>query len=423
MNFIMKTLLCMCNTFLLTAISSLLFSGDLYAQKVNLGDLQRKNPELKYVAIGSSLSAGVQNGGLYREGQISAFPNLIAKQMGLADFKQPLFSIEEQNGTGYKQVREVHGTLQFSEIPGSFSENERLPKALFQIDNLAIPFLKVENIMIDESQGGSFLPAFERKSYKHLYRLVEEQDDGKISYYAHVQRRVNNIDFFTYEIGMHDFVSYYVNGGYGQPISMMKTDREGYFPENQLIQYLLSKGASGVIANVPDVLKFPFFRYYEYEKIVSIIGNQVFTEFLGKSSVRKIMANDLFVPTSNINDLFNNISTIGRSQTNPLLDQNVIGYEEQIDVNLYNSWIEAIARINKLPVVDLYKLYSKIIAGEYTTHDGVKIDPSYPNGNFFSSDGIHPTKIGQAVIANEFIKVINLNYQSQIPFVSILNLK
>ncbi len=35
----------------------------------------------KYIAVGGSLVAGYTNGGLYRDGQLASYPNLIAQQV------------------------------------------------------------------------------------------------------------------------------------------------------------------------------------------------------------------------------------------------------------------------------------------------------------------------------------------------------
>jgi hypothetical protein len=56
--------------------------------------------ELNYIAIGSSLTAGYRDRGLTRESQLTAYPNLIAHQMGLVNFKSPLFDVAEANGSG-----------------------------------------------------------------------------------------------------------------------------------------------------------------------------------------------------------------------------------------------------------------------------------------------------------------------------------
>lgn len=83
------------------------------------------------------------------------------------------------------------------------------------------------------------------------------------------------------------------------------------------------------------------------------------------------------------------------------------------------SEIAAYAREFGHPLVDFYGIYKQIVGGTYMTDDGFRIDPSYPNGNFFSSDGIHPTAIGQAVLANEVIKVLNKNFQAKIPLINV----
>ena len=77
-----------------------------------------------------------------------------------------------------------------------------------------------------------------------------------------------------------------------------------------------------------------------------------------------------------------------------------------------------IAKSKGLAIVDLEKIYSQIHTNTYMSADGFKIDGS-PKGNFFSSDGIYPTAIGQAVIANEVIKSINATYKSSIPLINL----
>ncbi len=68
---------------------------------VDLGSLVKVGQPLRMIALGGSLTAGVRNGGLYREGQLTAYPNLVARQMGLADFQSPTFGLTEANGTGF----------------------------------------------------------------------------------------------------------------------------------------------------------------------------------------------------------------------------------------------------------------------------------------------------------------------------------
>ncbi len=400
----------------------IMFLGiSVYAQSNINGDLSKPASQLNYIAVGSSLSAGVSNSGLTSESQKSAFPNLIATQMKLTNFMQDL--LDDSVSIGTEKVDYRGGVLRFIDTATPSGKVSRLPKAKEDVSNFAIPFLKISNILVNETMEGSFLPSFERKSYNHIYRFTDQQGEGKVSYLDIIDKRVKNVDFFTFEIGMHDLVSYYKSGGQGQPISLLTNEREGYFPENYLIQLLTSRGARGVMANVPDVLEFPFFRSYGYDEMKTKVGEEIYTEFNGKLQVRKAHSGDCFIPNSNTSLLFTSVGSIGRSREEPLSDEDVIGTEEQVDVRKYNSWLGVIADLNNIPLVDLHKLYSQILSGTYVSEDGVKIDPSYPAGNFFSNDGIHPTKIGQAVIANEFIKSINVFYHANIPLVKIKDIK
>ena len=47
--------------------------------------------------------------------------------------------------------------------------------------------------------------------------------------------------------------------------------------------------------------------------------------------------------------------------------------------------------------------------------------PSYIEGGVFSLDGVHPNGIGYAIIANEFIRVINEFYGANLQTVSVSN--
>ena len=62
------------------------------AQTPDLGTLAKnKGTSIKYVAIGSSLSAGVRDGGVYAAAQQTSFPALLAQQMGITDITRCKF--------------------------------------------------------------------------------------------------------------------------------------------------------------------------------------------------------------------------------------------------------------------------------------------------------------------------------------------
>ncbi|MBI1357904.1 MAG: hypothetical protein GC160_26500 [Acidobacteria bacterium] len=87
-----------------------------------------------------------------------------------------------------------------------------------------------------------------------------------------------------------------------------------------------------------------------------------------------------------------------------------------------NQVIAAEAAVFDFPVVDLNAFTDEIIQNP-PVHAGVTISTRYLGG-LNSIDGVHPSNIGHALLANEFIKVINRRYSLKIPKVParVLNL-
>ena len=83
----------------------------------------------------------------------------------------------------------------------------------------------------------------------------------------------------------------------------------------------------------------------------------------------------------------------------------------------YNAAIADEAAANSATLVDIYSLvndlaaHGKVVGGQKLTTDFM--------GGLFSLDGVHPTNTGYAIIANEFIKTMNRSLQTNIPYVSV----
>lgn len=87
-------------------------------------------------------------------------------------------------------------------------------------------------------------------------------------------------------------------------------------------------------------------------------------------------------------------------------------------VNLANKTIRQWAVYYDLALVDLNALYHQIQEGTYKTEQGLVIRGGL-EGNFFSSDGIYPSILGQAIIANEVCRALNAKYQARVPLIDI----
>ncbi|WP_028523837.1 hypothetical protein [Runella limosa] len=385
------------------------------AQAPDLSKIQKEPGKFRLVAVGGSLSAGFRDGGLYREGQLTAFPNLIAGQMKVG-FIQPLFSQIEGNGTGYKTISSTDGPLvKFNMVTnnlgvtqqnGETAYSDFIEKDKAQIDQLAFPEIQ---------KGLQFFryPSEEFKYYKYIDRVAGEETKAQ---YAKPWDWVNdqNADLFIFEFGMDDtFKSASYGGG-----SIASGGQLPYYftPEYELARSLAKKQHKGVILNVPEVLDFPYFKQITAE-MVKKSGVKLFVEqYEYDATLHRL------IPTPTIEKLLKGelkANVWGRVvlSTHDVITGNDFNSElQRLSPQLYNTYfIGTAAKDTGWPVVDIYSLYKRIQAGGYVTDDDVAVNPAWPRGgNFFSADGVYPTAFGQAVIANEVIKTLNKHYGLQI---------
>jgi lysophospholipase L1-like esterase len=371
--------------------------------KVDLGELSDNNGNFRYVAIGSSLSAGVRDGGVYAAAQQTSFPALLAQQMGIKDFKQPLL---EGNGTGKRTfAKDRYGNLKFAEIKGldDKTPNAQLPKVEGEMDNLAVPYQKLMNASVNLKEPGAFREEHSKVSYAHSKRF-ETDSDGK-SYLQIINEKLKKIDFFTFELGMDDCLEYYKNGAFAHELSFLIYGRESYYPEIWLLEDLKSKGAKGVIFNLPDVSRFPLFQKVKIQDL-NERQSPIFVERFGGNDLRQALSEDLIIPSERI---FNAIEKQDQfEKTNPIRDHEVIGIEEYVSVDKYNSFLKEVAERYAMPLFDLNALYKQVLNNE---NENIHAE------QFFSEDGITPSEQGNIVITNELIILLNNYYKSNIPLI------
>lgn len=397
--------------------------------------------EPRYLAIGGSLTAGVRNGGLYRFAQRTSYPNLIARQMVLKDFAQPLFRHEEENGSEYLKLTRTAPFPTFQKVVGNSAITQPEPLTFNaysgRVDNLGLPFAGIFAFgdRQDWRRNCDLIPSIPYDfQYRHFFRRYlsesgHSQWDTSVLDYALSQ----NSDLCTIELGIDDFIVYATTGGYKtSSLPFAAINEEG----NSLIQLLIGlKNAHTkvILATVPNVMEFPYFplvtplmarQHNGGAVLYAMINDDLFEKSKGSPQfLTEIRDTDLLLPTKNVEALFSS-SEIKRgiSPQKPLESKDVLTEDELGNLGLnssLNDLIRNLAAKFDYPIVDLCGIYKRILDGEFITDGGVGIDPSYPNGNFFSDDGLHPTALGQAVIANEWIKVINKHYGTHVPLLGI----
>lgn len=365
----------------------------------------------KYISVGGSLTAGYANGGLYREGQLTSFPNLIAKQAGVK-FDQALFSDGQENGTGYWATTQNNTSIQFDKISDKLAVLTTSPLTLAKYagnvgNNYGVVGLRVSDVNkagFGNAKIQGFNPFFER---------ILPAGKEETSYTDFVKE--SNATFFTASIGEQDLLSYAASGGKN---SMTETSSFA-FNIQKLLDVLVANKAKGILTNIPNVLDLPYFNFYSFQELAKNVGSTDIYITTGNGIVRIATTNDkiLMDAIPNVGKVNTANQKKGFSMTFPLTNEEVLDKDEisiiASRLSDFNGVLKFEAEKRNIILVDLNDIYAQVKSKTYTVN-GLKFDNSLFTGGFFSLDGINPTPRGSAIIANEIIKVINENYKNSL---------
>lgn len=377
----------------------------------------------KYVAIGNSLSAGYANHGLYRAGQLVAYPNLMAQQMqklGAGDFRTPLFSEDKANGSGYMVLDGLtDGIPRFKQIDTELAfrsfDLPLLEKYTDSIENLGVPGMRMDM---------AFAPGLGTAEGNMYFERLLSSDNAMTTYFDYSVSQ--NHSFFSFSLGNNDVLGYAANGAVTTGPTTVLTSLETF--QSGLTKYigaLTANGQKGVIATIPEVTSTPYFSTVTKELLLGQINQASeggFQELYiaTKDGVRSAGSDDLFVLEMATNGLFG-VDGYGLFPDHPIADQYVLDRQEVLEVQertiAFNRLIRDLARDKDLALADVHQFLNEVKGG--ITVEGVTVNADYITGKAFSLDGIHLTPIANALMANLFLQAINNQYQSEIPLLSV----
>ncbi|GAA3947060.1 SGNH/GDSL hydrolase family protein [Hymenobacter algoricola] len=264
------------NTSLLTkgtpalALLGLLLSGcqpDVEAPGIDKGSADFS----KYVAIGNSLTAGFGDGGLYRDGQLNSYPNILAGQLraaGGGDFTQPLFTEAQLNGSGY--LRLTGFTATGSPLTASVTDRVAIrggiptrtglqfiyTKDTSPINNLGVTGIRMSDIETagfgNTALNGGTLVAPTPIFNSYFERITP---DGSNQTY---RQRVaaSTPTFFSFWLGNNDVLGFATAGAAASSLTPVADFTR---LASNILDDLTANGAKGVVATIPDVTNIPFF--------------------------------------------------------------------------------------------------------------------------------------------------------------------
>lgn len=425
-------------------------------RKSEFEPVERTNGEAdftRYVAVGNSLTQGFQDGGVYEEGQRNSYPAIIAGQMKLVEpdmgeFRQPdVYG----NGSGYMHLAWVNGEIEVVSAgdPGGYDADPSWdgwqPQGI-KYNNLGISGITlVQTVALDDGQaainngilgGVSFEPFFSFPG-NPFARFLDFGDNPApllgggqdVEYLDHIKQ--SGATFFTCWLGNNDVLGYATAGGVTTSIDLSLaglgtlelgalSDPVEFRQKYDSVMYAFNSiGAKGVVATLPDVTVIPYLNTFTVEGVKEDMGYTDLWIETGTGTIRPATSADLILLTAADTIESGMGSTESWYLTNDyILDQEEVSTVQARTVEL-NAAIYASAGQFGFGVVDMYTFLNDMKPG--ITYEGIGFTPSYIEGGAFSLDGIHLNPRGYAIVANEFIKVINDTYGSNIPKVSVGN--
>lgn len=393
----------------------------------------------RYIALGNSLTAGFADGTLYRSGQENSYPAMLAKAFqpaGGGVFRQPLLP----GNAGWPGPKRVLGrSISCDGVAGVgpvlYSGQQDTAGSGMNIagsgpyNNLGVPGIKLIHYSV---AGYGMLNPYAQRFYTNP--VTQSPLSVALG---------SDATFFSIWLGANDVLSYATSGGAGNvsgiganDISPQEAFKATY---DGLVAGMVSKGAKGVLINIPDVTSVPYFTTVPIKGLVLSRQGQVDSlnaayaplgisfstganYFIiqdpavagGRRQIREGEYLLLTVPQDSI-------KCRGWGSVIPIPGQFVLDAAEISNIRhateAFNRIIAENASRHGLALVDASAYLRSLQSG--IIFNGVTFTPTFVTGGAFSLDGIHLTPRGYALVANEIIRVINATYGSTLGTVDV----
>ena len=411
----------------------------------------------KFIAIGDGHTAGYMDDGLSLDGQRNSLGAILQQQLmmaGAPTIEMPLMSDQNiglnVNGLsrlilGYKT--DCQGISSLSPVrvslqgeTSAFASSAYNPSKKYS--NFGVPGLRMID-MVSTAFGNINLPqhnAFFARMSKDQFNLPGTGN------YSSVQENIFDGGYPTFcsiYLGIEDVLPYARSGATQHPMSPLAGFPGFGFEESltQLCEQLSSQHVKAVIATIPNISDWPFFNTIPYngltldaEKAASLnqIYNPLGISFVvgsnpfmvvdpnaGMFGVRPAVPGEKILLTAPLDSVkCNQMGSIF-----PFRNEFVLTTEElatiQLRIEAFNAVIRQKATTYGFALVETGDFYDKLTTG--FTYNGATLSATFVSGGAFSLDGIHLNPRGNALLANEFIKVINKKFTAKIPLINALN--
>lgn len=365
---------------------------------------------LVYVAIGNSLTSGVQNRGVRKDWQQHSYPALLAARMGV-DFQQ---AYVDSPGIGALSTPTNPVTPMSMDAAGNISNGSPLAnyqsllsnKGAASYQNLGIPAIYSYDVSHASSTSTALDPT-------NVFFDIVLRSEGTQLHQAVAQ----NPDIVTLWIGINDIFLGVING----TVDTTKSIVPPVFPTatykanmDRVFDSLLTKTHAKIfVANIPDLTSIPYVT-----TVPTVVVDSNFQPVAGGTiPVVTEEQNVQYVLLPALGYLQAGIgipTAIGGTGT-PLpaqltLTQQEVATAQQL-IKGYNTYLKskAAASSGRVVFVDAASVLSNVVQGKIAGLTGVWQPIAMKMGvtTAFSLDGFHPNNRGYMEVANLFLDSIN----------------
>ncbi len=364
-----------------------------------------------YVAMGDSLTAGFSNGSILDKFQVNSYPALIYRQVKgtSTGFEQPLVSAPGLPGA--LRLTGLFPTM-ISPTPGTATLlNALLPRPY---NNLAVPGASLHDLLTKTHSTSATDPT----------DLVLRGLGGGTTQLQ--QALLLKPTFVTLWIGNNDALAAATSGIAIEGVTL--TPPAQFDADIKAVTAAITAaGAKFAIGNIPDVTSIPFVTTVP-RFLVNPKNNQLVLDPTGHpipliGPNGPLQAGDFVLLTAAAElavgrGIPQAVGGTGQPLTNDVVLSAAEAATIKAHVAAYNASIASAASTNGAALVDANAILTDVGANGLNI-GGISFSSAFLTGGIFGYDGVHPTPLGYAYIANQFIDAINADFGAAIPEVDL----
>jgi lysophospholipase L1-like esterase len=386
----------------------------------------------KYVALGDSLTAAFEGFCLVERHQVRSFPKLVADQLGISDFQQPLVS--ERAVTSPPGVVCLGAVVVGSTITvGAVSQqgtprNATLPRPYDNLGIVGANAADLVDLKVSNPSGGT--------ANRFGALVLRNFPGGPFENMSAVdEANLLSPDLVTVWAGPNDVLGAALSGAAIEGVTLTPiTVFDAKY--TQVMTGLRATGRTVVALNIADVASIPFTTTIPpivvnpTTRQPVLVGGQP-VPLLGERTTSSCLTAPCPLPTGTLVTLGASsllaqgigIPTFipggtglplpdGSFSQPATLNQGVLLYPDEValirqrTVDL-NARIASIASANGATVLDIHALFDQMATQGYEVGGGIVVTTAFLTGGILSPDGVHASNIGYAIVATEFIKHLN----------------